>query len=233
MTLQVDDLLAAVVQLLVLLLAISLHEAAHAWTAARCGDRTAAEVGRVTLNPIRHLDLFGSILVPLLLVVAGGPVFGWARPVPVRLAKLARPRRDHLLVTMAGPLANLALGGAALTMLVAALAVLGPGAGETARLSLLRDVAGAAEGRAFPLIFTLVQLSFLNGFLALFNLLPIPPLDGGQITLQLLPPDWAQRYSVIRPYGFMIVLGLAMFNLLTVLVVPVYVVIALAIAVSS
>ncbi len=224
-----DLLFGGLIQVLVLLLAISVHESAHAWTAWRCGDPTAYALGRVSLNPLRHLDPVGSLLVPVLLLISGAPVFGWAKPTPVRVGKLRSPERDHLLVTAAGPASNLALFVLALAALVVMLAVLGPEARDTAQASLLRDLPAARQGAHFPLLFSLVQLAFLNGFLGLFNLLPVPPLDGGQIALQLLPPEWAARYSAVRPYGFMIVLVLAMLQVLWLLVIPVYVVIAVVI----
>lgn len=233
MDLDSNIVMTAVVQVLILLMAVSVHEAAHAWTALRCGDSTAYELGRVTLNPLRHLDLFGSVLIPVILAFSGGPVFGWAKPTPVRLARLRRPRRDHLLVTAAGPISNILLGLLALAALAMTLAILGEEAGQTATASLLRDFEAASKTASFPVIFTLVQMAFLNGFLAIFNLLPIPPLDGGQIVLHLLPPDWARRYESIRPYGFMIVLGLAILNVLVVLIVPVYVIIAMVISLST
>jgi Zn-dependent protease len=233
MNLDPNIVMTAIVQVLILLMAVSVHEAAHAWTAMRCGDTTAFEAGRVSLNPIRHLDLFGSILVPLILAFSGGPVFGWARPTPVRIAKLKDPRRDHLLVTAAGPLSNVLLGIIALVALSVTLVVMGENAGAVANASLVRDFESASESASFPVIFTLVQMAFLNGFLAVFNLLPVPPLDGGQIVLHLLPPEWAARYEAIRPYGFMIVLGLAVLNVLVILVVPVYVIIALVISLST
>ena len=233
MNLDPNIVMTAVVQVLILLMAVSVHEAAHAWTALKCGDSTAYEAGRVSLNPIRHLDPFGSILVPLILAFSGGPVFGWAKPTPVRIARLKNPKRDHLLVTAAGPLSNIALGLLALIALAGTLAVLGEDAGKVATASLIRDFETGAESASFPIIFTLVQMAFLNGFLAVFNLIPVPPLDGGQIVLHLLPPEWAARYAAIRPYGFMIVLGLAILNVLVVLVVPVYVIIALVIGLST
>lgn len=217
------------IQILILLLAISVHEAAHAWTALRQGDATAAELGRVTLNPLRHLDPVGSLLLPLLLVFAGGPVFGWARPTPVDARKLRDPRRDLLRVTAAGPLSNLLLSAAAAAVLAVVVRLLGPEAREVAYLSLLRDIEAASALPHFPLMFTLVQVAFLNGFLAVFNLIPIPPLDGGQILLQILPPDWARRVAAVRPFGFMIVLALAMLNVLSLLVLPIYVALSLII----
>ena len=227
-----DLLFGGLIQVLVLLFAISVHESAHAWTAWRCGDPTAYALGRVSLNPLRHLDAVGSLLVPVLLLITGGPIFGWAKPTPVRVGKLRSPERDHLLVTLAGPASNLALFGLALITLGTLLAILGPEARDTAQASLLRDLPAARRGEHFPLLFSLVQLAFLNGFLGLFNLLPVPPLDGGQLALQLLPTRWATRYSALQPYGFMIVLVLAMLQVLWLLVIPVYMLIALVIQLS-
>jgi Zn-dependent protease len=146
-------LFSALVQILLLWLAVSLHESAHAWTAGRCGDPTARDLGRVSLNPLRHFDLLGSWLFPALLLTFGWPLFGWGRSTPVLSQNLRRPGRDDLLV---------------------------------------------------PIIFTLVRLAFINVGMAAFNLIPLPPLDGGQIALHLLPPDWAARLAAVRPYGFMI-----------------------------
>lgn len=233
MPLDANAVFAGTVQLLILLFAVSAHEAAHAWSAARRGDCTAAELGRVSLNPLRHLDFFGSLIVPVLLLVTGSPVFGWARPTPVRPGRMGNPQRDHLAVTLAGPAANVLLAAGAVAALVAAVAALGPEASRTAYLSLVRRSAEAAGGAHFPLLYTLVQLSVLNGFLAIFNLLPIPPLDGGELLVHLLPPDWAVRVSALRPYGFMIVLVLAALNVLAVIVLPVYVVVAVAIQLAS
>ncbi len=222
-------LFTGAIQLLVLLLAISVHESAHAWTAAACGDPTARDLGRVTLNPLRHLDLFGSLLLPLMLLVIGAPLFGWAKPTPVDTRRLRDPHRHHLLVTAAGPASNLALAAAAALALAVAVNALGPEARQAAYLGLIGDVGAAATLAHFPLAYTLVQLAFLNAFLAFFNLIPVPPLDGGQFLLHLLPPEWAYKVAAIRPFGFMIVLGLAMLNVLSLLVLPIYVVLALII----
>ena len=233
MEMESNQLFAGAVQMLILLLAISVHEAAHAWTAARCGDQTAQQQGRLTLNPIRHLDLFGSLIVPIVLLVSGGPIFGWGKPTPVRLASLRKPARDHLLFSLAGPAANALLSLFGLMALAVALQIYGPGAAETASAILIRDLDTAAAAPQFPILFTLVHWCFLNGFLAVFHLLPVPPLDGGAIVLNLLPPDWAQRYFRLQPYGFIIVLGLAMLNVLVVLVVPVFVLIQLVIQMAA
>ncbi len=228
-----DELFAAGIRYLVLLLAISAHESAHALSALRSGDATAAEAGRISLNPLRHVDVIGSLLVPAVLLATGGPLFGWGRPAPVRVAKLQRPDADHIRVTLAGPLANLAIGLLALVGLAMAIVALGPEAARSAGMALMGDVEGAALGPQFALVYTLLQFASINGFLAAFNMLPVPPLDGGQLALQMLPPPWAGRLAALRPYGFMIVLLLAAVNILSILVLPVYFVIALVIQISG
>ncbi len=222
-------LLTGGVEILVLLLAISVHESAHAWMAERCGDPTARMLGRVTLNPLKHLDLFGSIILPILLIFAHAPLFGWAKPTPVLVRNLRRPRRDDILVSAAGPTSNFLLATVGTVVLAVVVRSLGPEAQRAARLTLLNQFPAAAHYANFPLVFFLVEFAFLNAFLGLFNLLPIPPLDGGQIVLNLLPPDWAARYDRIRPFGFLIVIGLAVLNLLSFLLIPVYVILAFAI----
>ena len=186
-------LFSGAVQLLILLLAISVHESAHAWMALRCGDDTAASQGRISLNPARHIDPVGTLLVPLLLLLARAPIFGWARPTPVDVRKLREPARDHMLVTIAGPASNLLTAAALAIVLAIAVRVLGEGAREAAFASLVGDLETAAAAPYFPLMFTLVFGVFLNAFLGVFNLIPVPPLDGGQIVLHLLPPAWAYR----------------------------------------
>jgi len=223
MTVDPTRIATGLVEILILLFAVSAHEAAHAWTADRFGDPTARQLGRVTLNPLRHLDPFGSVLLPLILFIAGAPVFGWARPTPVLTRNLRRPRRDGILVTAAGPLANLAISLVSAFLLAVAVRML-PGGRESATVALqmnfFRDAATTIEASNFPLLFTLVQMSYLNGFLAIFNLVPIPPLDGGQILIDLMPQDWAQKFAALRPFGFMIVMGLGMFGLLSLASAP-------------
>lgn len=198
-----DFLFSVLVQILLLWLAISIHEAAHAWAASRCGDPTARELGRVTLNPLRHLDPMGSLLFPSLLLAFGWPVFGWGRPTPVLDKNLRHPVRDDLLVVAAGPAANLLVAAAALAAIVVTLQSLGAD-GREAAFQALFPPSGAAKAHSFPIMFTLVRLAAINAGMAVFNLIPLPPLDGGQIALHLLPPDWAARLAAVRPYGFMI-----------------------------
>ena len=198
-----DFLFSALVQVLLLWLAISIHEAAHAWAASRCGDATARELGRLSLNPLRHLDPLGSVLFPSLLLAFGWPLFGWGRTTPVVAKNLRRPFWHDLLVIAAGPAANLLVAGAATVAIVATLQAVGTEGREAAFQALFPPTGGAKAG-SFPLMFTLVRLAVINAGLAVFNLIPLPPLDGGQIALHLLPPDWSARLAAVRPYGFMI-----------------------------
>ena len=221
---------SVLVQLLLLWLAISVHESAHAWTADLCGDPTARTLGRATLNPLRHVDLLGSLLFPGLLLMFGWPVFGWGRPAPVLEEKLRRPGRDGLLVAAAGSLANLFVVGVATVAIVVMVRVLGPEARQAAFLTLIHQT-GAEHLQAFPVMFTLVRLASVNAFVAAFNLIPLPPLDGGQIALRLLPPDWAARLAAIRPYGFMIGV-LAAVGLVPLLLLPFYGILGLVINLS-
>lgn len=172
-----------------ILLAITLHEVAHGRVARRFGDRTAEAQGRLSLNPVRHIDPIGTLLVPTLLLLAGGFLFGWAKPVPVNARNLRHPRQDMVWVAAAGPLSNLlmAVGWA----LVFSLSVRGSGV-----------VASWLEAMAS------IGVS-INLLLAVFNMLPIPPLDGGRVLVNLLPPGpLAQLLNRIEPFGLFIVLGL-------------------------
>ncbi|HEV8580025.1 MAG TPA: site-2 protease family protein [Thermoanaerobaculia bacterium] len=223
-------LFTSLVQLLLLWLAISVHESAKAWTAGWCGDPTARDLGRATLNPLRHLDLLGSLLFPGLLLMFGWPVFGWGRPAPVAEGNLRRSVRDGVLVMAAGSFANLIVVGVATVAIVVMVRVLGPEARQGAFLTLVYQ-AGAEQLRSFPLMFTLVRLASINAFVAVFNLIPLPPLDGGQIALNLLPPDWAARLAALRPYGFMIGV-LAAIGLVPLLLVPFYGILGLVINLS-
>jgi Zn-dependent protease len=194
------------------LIAVILHEIAHGYVAYRLGDSTAAEAGRLTLNPIAHIDLFGTILMPLLLVISGAPfLFGYAKPVPVNFSNLRHPRRDMVLVALAGPGTNLLLAG------LAALAL---------HFFLLPAAQAATDGGAATIglhVAILLMYSFvlMNVGLAVFNMLPLPPLDGGRVATGLLPRTPALALARLEPYGMLIILLLVMSGKLSVLLQPV------------
>lgn len=171
------------------LLAITLHEAAHAYAAWKLGDDTAYSQGRVTFNPLKHVDPFGTVLLPALLLFMRAPfLFGWAKPVPVNFARLSNPRRDMVLVAIAGPATNLflAIVSAALFRL----------------LWLLPE--GAAVQWSEKMLYNSI---LLNLILAVFNMLPLPPLDGGRVAVGLLPDVLAQPLARLERYGMLILLG--------------------------
>jgi len=171
------------------LIAITFHEAAHAYAAHALGDDTAANHGRLSLNPLKHIDPVGTVVLPSLLIVLRSPfLFGYAKPVPVNFHALRHPRRDMVLVAIAGPVTNLALAA-----LSAAALRLGHHFPVGAQDWLLRNLLNALA---------------INVLLAVFNMLPIPPLDGGRVLLGFLPRPVAQRFAQLEPYGIPILLGL-------------------------
>jgi Zn-dependent protease len=186
-----------IIGLLVLIVSLSVHEAAHAWSASQLGDDTAKRLGRVTLNPIVHVDLIGTLLLPVIAMVSGAPLIGWAKPTPVNTRNLRQPRRDSILVTAAGPTSNMLIA-----FVAAAASKVGIGAGGE-WLSLL-----------------LTQALILNVLLAVFNMLPLPPLDGGQILMALLPPRVAAQLGFLYEYGFLILLGLLVSGVLRYVIGP-------------
>ncbi len=196
--------------ILPLLFAITLHEAAHGWVANKLGDKTALMMGRVTLNPIKHIDLFGTVILPIVMLVLSRFTFafGWAKPVPVNWKNLRKPRRDMALVAIAGPLANLlmALIWAAIAKLSV---VLGGGATN-------------AIGKTFASFFYNAGVFgiTINVILMILNLIPIPPLDGSRVVSSILPPQVARTYEKIEPYGIWILLGLLIFGLLGRILTP-------------
>jgi len=182
--------------------AITLHEAAHGYVAKMFGDRTAYLLGRVSLNPLRHIDPLGTILIPALTMVLGGILFGWAKPVPVDYSRLRNPKGDMLWVSLAGPGANLFM--ALLWALLMRLALTLP-LGDYAEPLSLMGFAG-------------VQI---NAVLMVLNLLPILPLDGGRVAVSLLPSHLAQRYAMLEPYGLMILVLLLFSGVLGTVIGPI------------
>lgn len=182
------------------LFAITIHEASHGWAAYKMGDPTAHALGRVTLNPIAHIDPIGTILLPVILVIMGAPPFGWAKPVPVNPLNLRNPRRDNLLISAAGPLSNFSVALVAF-ILLHMLKLANPEA------LLIR---GATPSLGNGLFLILYYTILINVILGVFNLIPIPPLDGSGILAGLISEKAAEKYEMIRPYGFFILILLIM-----------------------
>ena len=186
-----------------ILFAITVHEVAHGWVAKRLGDPTAMMLGRLTLNPLKHVDPIGTFLVPFALMLMHLPIFGWAKPVPVTWENLRHPKRDMIFVAAAGPAANLLM--ALLWGLVAKLSTLTPPdwAWAAVPMQLMGEIG-----------------IFINVLLMVFNLLPLPPLDGGRVAVGLLPGPWAWQLSRVEPYGFFILLGLMITGVLWFIIRP-------------
>ena len=190
------NLQTIVIAFAVLIFSLTIHEAAHAWSASQLGDDTAKRLGRVSLNPVVHIDPIGTLLLPLVALASGsGLLFGWAKPTPVSVRNLRHPRRDSVLVTGAGPASNLVLAVIATFVL------------------------HQSEGLTRFIAFEVVSLNVL---LAVFNMLPIPPLDGGQILMTVLPRRVAMQLGFLYQYGFLILLGLMFTGVLSYLIGPPY-----------
>jgi Zn-dependent protease len=191
----------------VLIASLSVHEAAHAWAADRLGDPTARHLGRLSLNPVVHIDPIGTLLFPLIAMLTNVPLIGWAKPVPVDTRHLKHPKRDFALIAAAGPLSNLimaAIGAAIFAMLPDA----APG-----------DIAGRAVLR--PMDALVLEFIQLNVLLAVFNMIPVPPLDGGNVLIGVLPHAGGRLIEQLRPYGFLILYALMLTGTLTTLMMPV------------
>ncbi len=196
-------------QLIVFLFAISVHESAHAWMASRCGDPTARMLGRVSLNPIRHIDPFGTILLPLIALLTHIPMLGWAKPTPVDPHNFKNPMRDDILTTLAGPFSNFILACIAVTFLAAisitshlgAAVIQGILFGYPRHLDELGSQTGSI---LLPLSLLAYDLMFINVVLGVFNLIPIPPLDGSHVLRHFLPESARRTYDTIGWIGLLI-----------------------------
>ena len=200
------DFAQVFIAFIVLLFSLTVHEMAHAFTADRLGDPTARRLGRISLNPIVHADPYGTILFPLLAMIGGVPLIGWAKPVPVNVRQLRRPRRDYVLVAAAGPASNLVLAFAAALALRS--------------MSVSPFTLGEPNVSA-PIATLLSRAMQVNVLLAVFNMIPIPPLDGGTVLGGLLPQPLAYRFdSLVRPYGFILLYALMLTRGFEYLVIP-------------
>ena len=187
----------------ILILSLSFHEAAHAWAADRLGDPTARMLGRLTLNPLAHIDWIGTVLFPLISLTTGAPLLGWAKPVPVNLQNLRSPLRDFAVVAAAGPASNLVLA-----------------AGFAVIFFLVHP--GGADPYTFNRFSQVLFLAIsTNVLLAVFNMIPIPPLDGGNVAIGVLPPPIAGLLIQLRPWGFLLLYGLLFTGVLDAIIRPV------------
>ena len=193
-----------ILQVVVLLFSVIVHEVAHGYVAYRRGDDTAKILGRLTLNPVPHIDLFGSIVLPLMLLLVNAPVFGWAKPVPINPLKLNNPKKDMIWVSLAGCAANFAL---------AVIAGIG--------MFLIKNFV-TAETSVFVSVYYILNIMLvINVILPLFNLIPVPPLDGSRVVFLLLPKDAAAKYARIEPYGFIIIFALLATGILWKIIAPI------------
>jgi Zn-dependent protease len=193
----------ALIWVMPVLFAVTVHEVAHGWVASQFGDRTAQRLGRLTLNPIKHIDMVGTIVVPLLCLFFGNFIFGWAKPVPINPSNFKNIKRDGAIVAAAGPASNLLMA-----LIWGGIAKLGfillPQIGPNAQFLVYTGSAGIA----------------INCVLMILNLLPIPPLDGSRMVASILPPQLARSYDAIEPYGFLILVLLIFSGILSTVLGP-------------
>jgi Zn-dependent protease len=196
------DLTGTLIGFAIVLASLTVHEAAHAWSADRLGDPTARMLGRVSLNPIVHIDLIGTIILPALAIFSGFPILGWAKPVPVNVSRLGHPKRDFMIVAAAGPGSNIAMA------ILAAV--------------VFHSVGGFEALSGFGVARLMLMAVSINLLLAVFNMLPIPPLDGGNVLAGLLPDRMDNLIQGLRQYGFLILYALILTDILWTLIGPPY-----------
>jgi len=209
------------IQLAVILFAISFHESAHAWSALKFGDTTARDLGRISLNPIRHIDPFGSVLLPLMMYFLsnGRMIFGAAKPTPVDLRNTKNPRLANLVVSAAGPLSNFILAAIGLLLLLM-LRKVSPDAIRSLYLALQGQ--SFASGTLAPIAYVLFQFALVNVGLGVFNLIPIPPLDGSGVLASVIGEPAVRLFRTIAPFGFLILILLLSTRILGVIIRPFY-----------
>ncbi len=203
------NIFSIAIQIITVLFALTIHEAAHAWMADRLGDSTARYQGRISLNPLVHIDPMGTIIFPLILAIIGAPVFGWAKPVPVNPYYLRNPRRSMMYVSAAGPVMNLIAAAASIFLFI-----------------FLKKTGIIQLENSSGIIFTiLLSLIVINLFLVIFNLIPIPPLDGSGILEGFLKGEAYYRYQQLKPYGFIILLLIIYTRVLDFIAAPIFMVV--------
>jgi Zn-dependent protease len=189
-------------QMIAFLFAISVHESAHAWTASRCGDPTARMLGRVSLNPIRHIDLFGTIILPLVAAISGIPLLGWAKPTPVDPRNFRNPMLDDILTSVAGPVSNFIVATGALLLLGGI--SLSSASGHAVVMGLASGFGGSdSESALTPIAMLLFELMLINIVLAVFNLIPVPPLDGSHVLRHFLSDPVRAIYDRIGIFALL------------------------------
>jgi Zn-dependent protease len=200
------DIVSVVFQFIAFLFAISVHESAHAWTANRCGDPTARMLGRITLNPAKHIDPVGTLLMPLIAMFTGFPVIGWAKPTPVDPRNFKRPVADDILTSVAGPVSNFLVAGITVVFmfLIARTSAEGHDLVRTLPMTYQLGIAGAGSNSILaPATLFLYELMLINIVLAVFNLIPVPPLDGSHVLRHFLPETIRRAYDTIGIFGLL------------------------------